>query len=122
MKNKNPFIDESAFEGDDTPKKSEDEILMEEAKQHTEVVEVKTYMSLGMVIGLGAGAVVGMFFGKMQFGGSSVDGIHHHRAVFRHRHRRFRQIKGVYRVQNHVRRKISQALSNNVHFVPADGA
>ena len=68
MKNKNPFIDESAFEGDDTPKKSEDEILMEEAKQHTEVVEVKTYMSLGMVIGLGAGAVVGMFLGKMQFG------------------------------------------------------
>ena len=68
MKNKNPFIDESAFEGDDTPKKSEDEILMEEAKQHTEVVEVKTYMSLGMVIGLGTGAVVGMFFGKMQFG------------------------------------------------------
>ena len=68
MKNKNPFIDESAFEGDDTPKKSEDEILMEEAKQHTEVVEVKTYMSLGMVIGLAAGAVVGMFFGKMQFG------------------------------------------------------
>ena len=68
MKNKNPFIDESAFEGDDTPKKSEDEILMEEAKQHTEVVEVKTYMSLGMVIGLGAGAVVGRFFGKRQFG------------------------------------------------------
>ena len=68
MKNKNPFIDESAFEGDDTPKKSEDEILMEEAKQHTEVVEVKTYMSLGMVSGLGGGAVVGMFFGKMQFG------------------------------------------------------
>lgn len=68
MKNKNPFIDESAFEGDDTPKKSEDEILMEEAKQHTEVVEVKTYMSLGMVIGLGVGAVVGMFLGKMQFG------------------------------------------------------
>ena len=68
MKNKNPFIDESAFEGDDTPKKSEDEILMEEAKQHTEVVEVKTYMSLGMGIGLGVGAVVGMFLGKMQFG------------------------------------------------------
>ena len=68
MKNKNPFIDESAFEGADTPKKSEDEILMEEAKQHTEVVEVKTYMSLGMVIGLGVGAVVGMFLGKMQFG------------------------------------------------------
>ena len=68
MKNKNPFIDESAFEGDDTPKKSEDEILMEEAKQHTEVVEVKTYMSLGMVIGLGAGAVVGSFFGMFQFG------------------------------------------------------
>ena len=68
MKNKNPFIDESAFEGDDTPKKSEDEVLMEEAKNNTEVVEVKTYMSLGMVIGLAAGAVVGMFFGKMQFG------------------------------------------------------
>ena len=68
MKNKNPFIDESAFEGDDTPKKSEDEVLMEEAKKNTEVVEVKTYMSLGMVIGLAAGAVVGMFFGKMQFG------------------------------------------------------
>ena len=68
MKNKNPFIDESAFEGDDTPKKSEDEILMEEAKQHTEVVEVKTYMSLGMVIGLGVGAVVGAVVGKMQFG------------------------------------------------------
>lgn len=68
MKNKNPFIDESAFEGDDTPKKSEDEILMEEAKQHTEVVEVKTYMSLGMVICLAVGAVVGSFFGKLQFG------------------------------------------------------
>ena len=68
MKNKNPFIDESAFEGDDTPKKSEDEILMEEAKQHTEGVEGKTYMSLGMVIGLGAGAVVGSFFGMFQFG------------------------------------------------------
>ena len=68
MKNKNPFIDESAFEGDDTPKKSEDEILMEEAKQHTEVVEVKTYMSLGMVIGLAVGAVVGLFFGMFQFG------------------------------------------------------
>ncbi|MBQ8543845.1 MAG: hypothetical protein IJ434_01615 [Alistipes sp.] len=67
MKNKNPFIDESAFEGDDTPKKSEDEILMEEAKQHTEVVEVKTYMSLGMVIGLAVGAVVGSFFGMFQF-------------------------------------------------------
>ena len=67
MKNKNPFIDESAFEGDDTPKKSEDEILMEEAKQHTEVVEVKTYMTLGMVIGLGVGAVVGMLIGKLQF-------------------------------------------------------
>ena len=68
MKNKNPFIDESAFEGDDTPKKSEDEILMEEAKQHTEVVEVKTNMVPGMIVGLIAGAVVGMFFGKMQFG------------------------------------------------------
>jgi mRNA degradation ribonuclease J1/J2 len=33
MKLKNPFIDESALEGDDSPKKSEDEQLMEEAKQ-----------------------------------------------------------------------------------------
>ena len=68
MKNKNPFIDESAFEGDDTPKKSEDEVLMEEAKKHTEVVEVKTYMMHGMCIGLAVGAVVGMLLGKMQFG------------------------------------------------------
>ena len=68
MKNKNPFIDESAFEGDDTPKKSEDEVLMEEAKKHTEVVEVKTYMMSGMIAGLVAGAVVGMLLGKMQFG------------------------------------------------------
>lgn len=68
MKHKNPFIDESAFEGDDTPKKSEDEILMEEAKQHTEVVEVKTYMALGMVIGVAVGAAVGSFFGMFQFG------------------------------------------------------
>ena len=68
MKYKNPFIDESAFEGDDTPKKSEDEILMEEAKQHTEVVEVKTYMVPGMIAGLAAGAVVGSFFSMMQFG------------------------------------------------------
>ena len=68
MKYKNPFIDESAFEGDDTPKKSEDEILMEEAKQHTEVVEVKTYMVPGMIAGLAVGAVVGSFFSMMQFG------------------------------------------------------
>ena len=68
MKNKNPFIDESAFEGDDTPKKSEDELLLEEAKQHTEVVEVKTYMVPGMIAGLAAGAVVGSFFSMMQFG------------------------------------------------------
>lgn len=68
MKHKNPFIDESAFEGDDSPKKSEDEILMEEAKQHTEVVEVKTYMALGMVIGVAVGAAVGSFFGMFQFG------------------------------------------------------
>ena len=69
MKNKNPFIDESAFEGDDTPKKSEDEVLMEEAKQHTQVVEVKTHMVPGMFIGLAAGALIGaVAFGKMQFG------------------------------------------------------
>ena len=68
MKHKNPFIDESAFEGDDTPKKSEDEILLEEAKQHTEVVVVKTYMVPGMLIGVVVGAVVGSFFSMMQFG------------------------------------------------------
>ena len=56
MKYKNPFVDESAFEGDEGPKKSEDEVLMEEAKQHTEVQVVETYMALGMVIGLAAGA------------------------------------------------------------------
>ena len=32
MKYKNPFVDESAFEGDEGPKKSEDEVLMEEAE------------------------------------------------------------------------------------------
>lgn len=69
MKNKNPFIDESAFEGDDTPKKSEDEVLMEEAKQHTQVVEVKTYMVPGMIAGFAIGAAIGaLFFDKMQFG------------------------------------------------------
>ena len=69
MKNKNPFIDESAFESDDTPKKSEDEVLMEQAKQNTEVKVVRTYMSLGMVIGLAAGAVVGpLLFDKMTTG------------------------------------------------------
>lgn len=69
IKYKNPFVDESAFEGDEGPKPSEDEVLMEEAKQHTEVVEVKTYMVRGMIIGLGVGAVVGaLAFGKMQFG------------------------------------------------------
>ena len=61
MKHKNPFIDESAFEGDDTPKKSEDELLMDEAKQNTEVKVVRTYMVLGMLIGLAVGAVVGQF-------------------------------------------------------------
>ena len=69
MKNKNPFIDESAFEGDDTPKKSEDEVLMEQAKQNTEVKVVKTYMTLGMIIGLAVGAVVGPFlFDKITTG------------------------------------------------------
>ena len=69
IKYKNPFVDESAFEGDQVPKPSEDEVLMEEAKQHTEVVVVKTYMMHGMVIGLVAGAVIGaVAFGKMQFG------------------------------------------------------
>ena len=68
MKNKNPFIDESAFEGDDTPKKSEDEVLLEEARQHTTVVEVKTYMVPGMIAGLMVGAVAGSLFGMLQFG------------------------------------------------------
>ena len=69
MKYKNPFVDESAFEGDEGPKKSEDEVLMEQAKQHTEVKVVRTYMTLGMLIGLAAGAVVGpLLFGKMTTG------------------------------------------------------
>lgn len=69
IKYKNPFVDESAFEGDDTPKKSEDELLMEQAKQHTEVVEVKTHMVPGMLIGLAVGLLVGSFFGSMSTGG-----------------------------------------------------
>ena len=69
MKYKNPFVDESAFEGDEGPKKSEDEVLMEEAKQHTEVKVVRTYMTLGMMIGLAAGAVVGpLLFDKITTG------------------------------------------------------
>ena len=69
MKYKNPFVDESAFEGDEGPKKSEDEVLMEQAKQNTEVKVVRTYMSLGMVIGLAAGAVVGpLLFDKITTG------------------------------------------------------
>ena len=68
IKYKNPFVDESAFEGDEGPKPSEDEVLMEQAKQHTPVVEVKTYMVHGMIIGFGVGAVVGSLLGKMQFG------------------------------------------------------
>ena len=69
IKYKNPFVDESAFEGDEGPKPSEDEVLMEEAKQHTEVVEVKTYMALGMVIGLSVGAAFGsLLFGSMTTG------------------------------------------------------
>ena len=69
MKYKNPVVDESAFEGDEGPKKSEDEVLMEEAKQHTEVKVVRTYMTLGMVIGLAVGAVVGpLLFDKITTG------------------------------------------------------
>ena len=68
IKYKNPFVDESAFEGDEGPKPSEDETLMEEAKQHTPCVEVKTYMVPGMIAGFALGAVVGSLFGKMQFG------------------------------------------------------
>ena len=69
MKYKNPFVDESAFEGDEGPKKSEDEVLMEEAKQHTEMQVVKTHMVSGMLIGVVAGALVGTFiFGKMSTG------------------------------------------------------
>ncbi|MBR4996009.1 MAG: hypothetical protein IKY82_08110 [Alistipes sp.] len=65
MKYKNPFVDESAFEGDEGPKKSEDEILMEEAKQHTQIEVVETHMMTGMIAGLAAGAVVGVLIGKI---------------------------------------------------------
>ena len=69
MKYKNPFVDESAFEGDEGPKKSEDEVLMEEAKLHTEVQVVKTHMVSGMLIGLVVGALLGSFiFGKISTG------------------------------------------------------
>ena len=68
IKYKNPFVDESAFEGDMDRKPSEDETLMEEAKQHTPFVEVKTYMLSGMIAGCVLGAVVGSIFDKMQFG------------------------------------------------------
>jgi len=69
IKYKNPFVDESAFQGDEGPKPSEDEVLMEEAKQNTEVVEVQTYMALGMVIGLCVGAAFGsLLFGSMTTG------------------------------------------------------
>lgn len=59
MKLKNPFVDQSALEGDDQPKPSEDEVLMEQAKLNTKVEVVETYMALGMVIGLAAGALLG---------------------------------------------------------------
>lgn len=69
IERKNPFIDESAFEGEDTPKKSEDEVLMEQAQQNTEVKVVRTYMTHGMVVGVALGALVGpMLFGKISTG------------------------------------------------------
>jgi hypothetical protein len=80
MKYKNPFVDESAFEGDEGPKKSEDEVLMEEAKQHTEVQVVKTHMVSGMLIGVVAGALVSVEGASVPSGafvpgvGSSVEG------------------------------------------------
>ena len=69
MNYKNPFVDESAFEGDEGPKKSEDEVLMEEAKQITKCEVGETYMALGMVMGLAIGAAFGsLLFGKMTTG------------------------------------------------------
>mgnify|MGYP003482846457 FL=1 len=69
IKYKNPFVDESAFEGDEGPKKSEDEVLKEEAKQNTKVEVVETYMALGMVMGLAIGAAFGsLLLGKMTTG------------------------------------------------------
>ena len=69
IKYKKPFVDESAFEGDQGPKPSEDETLMEQAQQNTKVEVVETYMALGMVMGLSIGAALGsLLFGKMTTG------------------------------------------------------
>ncbi len=69
VKFKNPFVDESAFEGDEGPKPSEDETLMEEAKQNTEVVVVKTYMVPGMIIGAAIGTTLSsLIVGRWQCG------------------------------------------------------
>lgn len=69
MKHKNPFIDQSALEGDDTPPKSEFEIMTEQAEENTEVVTVESYMALGLVIGVAFGATLGpLIFGTLGTG------------------------------------------------------
>lgn len=69
MKHKNPFIDQSALEGDDTPPKSEFETMTEQAEENTEVVTVESYMATGLSIGLALGATLGpLIFGNLGTG------------------------------------------------------
>lgn len=59
MKHKNPFIDQSALEGDDTPVKSEYELMLEQAESNTEVKVVESHMITGVKTGAAAGIVLG---------------------------------------------------------------
>ncbi|MCM1533008.1 MAG: AtpZ/AtpI family protein [Ruminococcus flavefaciens] len=59
MRHKNPFIDQSALEGDDTPVKSEYEMMLEQAERHTEVEVAESHMVTGIVIGVAAGITLG---------------------------------------------------------------
>lgn len=68
MKHKNPFIDQSALEGEDTPPKSEFEIMTEQAEENTEVVTVESYM----VRGIGIGVALGIALGPSIFGNTGT--------------------------------------------------